>query len=300
MSAALACSFLFASTGWAAVGEVTVEKDVVFGKGGDVELKADVYKRADAEGKQPGVLLLYGGAWRSGNKDVMRILAEQVAREGFVAVASQYRLCPKNRFPAQVEDAKCAVRWMRASADKYGIDSNRIGAFGFSAGGHLALMLGMMNPEDGLEGDGGHAGRSSKVQVVVNYFGPVDFTLRDWNPKDEHLLVDFLGCKLDDDPALYRRVSPSTYIDSKDPPVLTIHGTKDPLVPYGQAVLVDKLLREKKAVSKLESVVGAGHGWWGPQLQHTQKLSMNFLKEHLQGKAAESDEKMPSSQASAK
>lgn len=258
-----------------------VERNIPFGKAQDEELRLDVYRRADQSGPKPGILVLYGGAWRGGSKEPMGVFAEQFARAGFVAVCSQYRLCPKHRFPAQVEDAKCAVRWMRAHAEDYSIDPDRIGAIGFSAGGHLALLLGLMDPKDGLEGDGGNRGYSSKVQAVVNYFGPVDMTLRDWNPKDERLLVDFLGATLDQRRDLYRRASPAAYIDPKDPPVLTFHGTADPLVPYGQAVLLDKRLRQAHVPSKLEPVVGAGHAWFGSQLHHTQKMAVEFFVETL-------------------
>lgn len=264
-----------------AATEIIADRDIVFGKGGDKDLKLDVYRVAGVKAKQPGVLVLYGGAWRGGTKEPMGIICEQFARAGFVACASQYRLCPKDPFPAQVEDAKCAVRWMRANADTYGIDASKIGAAGFSAGGHLALMLGMMNPEDGLEGNGGNPNQSSKVQAVVNYFGPVDLTLRDWKPGDYKLLVDFIGAKIEDKEDLYRRASPAAYIDPKDPPVITFHGTKDPLVPYGQAVLLDKLLKEKGVPSVLEPMIGQGHAWFGPPLHHSQRMAVNFLVSKL-------------------
>jgi acetyl esterase/lipase len=264
--------------------EVKVEKDIVFGKAGEDELHLDVYKLADQKETLPGVLVIYGGAWRSGNKEIMRIFCEQFCRAGYVVVASQYRLCPKHKFPAQVEDVKAAVRWMRANAKKLDLDPDRIGAMGASAGGHLSLMLGLMNPEDGMEGTAGNPEQSSKVQAVVNYFGPAKFTMRDWDPKDERLLVDFLGGKLDEVPDLYEKVSPTTYIDSSDPPVITFHGTQDPLVPYSQAPLLHSMLREKGVVSQLELVKGAGHGWWGADLQKTQRLAIEFLDKHLKGK----------------
>jgi acetyl esterase/lipase len=269
-----------------AVG-VKVEKDIVFGKGGGDELKLDLYQPADhvdsKDSVLPGLLIIYGGAWRSGNKEVMRIFGEQYARAGYVVAAVSYRLFPKYRFPACVEDCKCAVRWMRSEAASLRIDPHRIGAMGLSAGGHLSMMLGYMDDSDGLQGEGGHTGLSSQVQCVVNYFGPFNLTLRDWKEKDERLLVDFVGGKIDERLDDYKRASPSTYVDSDDAPTITIHGTADPLVPYGQAVLVDKILREKGVESLLVPVEGAGHGWWGADLQRTQRMSIEFLDKHLKG-----------------
>ena len=255
--------------------------DIVYGKGGDVDLKLDLYRPHAQRNRTPGMLVIHGGAWRKGRKEFMRPFAEQMARAGYVAATVQYRLCPEHQFPAQIEDVKCAVRWMRANADKYGIDGERIGAIGASAGGHLALMLGSCDSDDGLEGAGGHAGFSSEVQAVANYYGPFDLTLSDWNPRHGHLLVDFLGGTLAERRDTYRRASPAHYVDPNDAPVITFHGTKDPLVPFGQAIRVDRTLRHHGVASRLEALEDRGHGWWGPDLHRTQKLAIEFFDEHL-------------------
>lgn len=269
--------------------DLVVDKDIVFGTGDGQELKLDLYRPKshvdDPKSVLPGLIVIYGGAWRSGNKEVMRIFCEQFARADYVVAAVSYRLFPKYRFPACVEDCKCGVRWMRDEASKLRINGDKIGAMGLSAGGHLSMMLGFMDPKDGLEGDGGHANQSSQVQCVVNYFGPFNMTLRDWDPKDEHLLVDFLNGTIDEKKEDYLRASPSNYVDSDDAPTMSIHGTKDPLVPYGQAVLADKVCREHGIESQLVPVEGAGHGWWGPDLQRTQKQAIEFLDKHLKGNA---------------
>lgn len=259
---------------------MTQEFDIPFGKGGDETLKLDLYRPA-AKGRLPGVVVIHGGAWRGGSRLHMRPFAAQFAAVGFIAATVQYRLCPKHPFPAQIEDVKCAVRWMRANADKYQIDSDHIGAVGASAGGHLALLLGTLDPKDGLEGQGGHAPFSSKVQAVVNYFGPFDLTLRDWDPKLDPLLIDFLGGTLDQRRDAYRRASPATYLDAEDAPVITFHGTKDEIVPFGQAQLIDRLTRKVGVSSHLEVMTGAGHGWLGTELLRTQNLATEFLNRHL-------------------
>lgn len=290
----LGCLSLLAgpARGDAAAKDLVIEKDIVFGVGDGKELKLDLYQpkthAEDPKSKLPAVLVIYGGAWRSGNKEVMRIFCEQFARADYVVAACSYRLFPKYRFPACVEDCKCAIRWLRDEASGRRIDPDRIGAMGLSAGGHLSMMLGYMDPKDGLEGDGGHVGKNSQVQCVVNYFGPFNLTLRDWDPKDEHLLVDFLNGTLDEKRADYVSASPATYVDGDDAPTITFHGTKDPLVPYGQAELVHRVLTEKGVPSSLVPVEGAGHGWWGPDLQKTQKLAIEFLDKHLKAEEGRS------------
>ncbi len=169
------------------------ERDVVYTKAGPDELKLDVSRPAGNDGVFPAVLVIHGGAWRAGNKsDVGPIMAEFTKR-GYVAVSPQYRFCPKNVFPAQVHDVKAAVRFIKANAKKYHVDPDRIGAIGFSAGGHLALMLGLTAGSDGLEGDVSAGAPDSRVKAVVNYFGPTDLAAKDIPAVSKPLVKDFLG-----------------------------------------------------------------------------------------------------------
>ena len=133
--------------------KTTTEQDIVYTKAGSVELKLDMARPAEGDGPFPAVLVIHGGAWRQGNKADVRQILPQFAKRGYVAISPQYRFCPKDTFPAQVHDVKAAVRWLKTNAKKYKVDPERIGAIGFSAGGHLALMLGLTGPADGLEGD---------------------------------------------------------------------------------------------------------------------------------------------------
>lgn len=279
----LALALVTASLGLA--DEVILDKDILFGKAGDVELKLDLYRPKshveDPTSKQPCLVTIFGGGFRAGNKEMMRIFSEQFARAGYVVIAPSYRLVPDALFPAPVEDCKCAVRWIRAHADEYRIDADEIGAMGVSAGGYLSMMLGYTERSDAFEGDGGHAQYSSKVRAVVNYAGAFDLTLHDWDPKKEPLIVDFLGSSIDKDPDLFRKASPRTYVDSNDAPTLSLHGTRDPVVPYGQAVLVDTTLRAAGVATELKLVPGAGHGWLGKDLQETQRLAIEFFGRHL-------------------
>lgn len=272
-----------------------IQKDIVYGKGGDVELKLDLARPPKGEGPFPLVVCIHGGAWQVGNRTAHHGTIRHLARNGYVAVTVQYRLTPAHRFPAQAEDVKCAVRFLRANAKKYAIDPARVGALGDSAGGHLALLLGLMDPKDGMEGKGGHADQTSKVQAVVNIFGPTDLStwsaepegdrmLKSFLKKDgDELLKDLVGTADRKDPAM-KKASPVTYIDSRDGPVLTFHGTVDPLVKLEQAKLLHAALKKAGVPERLEVLEGAGHGWGGKQKEHTDRLTVEFFDRHLKGR----------------
>jgi acetyl esterase/lipase len=151
---------------------VVLESGVTYRKFADGKsLQLDVAYPAKGRGPFPAVVCIHGGAWTSGNRDNLRPILLQLAEQGFVAVAPNYRLAPDNPFPAQIHDLKCAVRWLRAHAGRFKVDSRRVGALGYSAGGHLACLLGMTVGVEHLEGDGPHTEYSSAVQAVVSCYG---------------------------------------------------------------------------------------------------------------------------------
>src|SRR5579885_3546866 len=174
-----------------AVYSVREELDVVYSHAGGEDLQLDLFVPKDASGKFPAVVLFHGGGWASGCHEGFRPLAGALASQGYAVATVGYRLAPRYRFPAQIQDAKCAVRWLRANAPRYQIDSERIGALGFSAGAHLALLLGLTEAQDGLEGDGGNPEQSSRVQAVINISGPTDLTRTDWPDATRLILADF-------------------------------------------------------------------------------------------------------------
>jgi acetyl esterase/lipase len=200
----------------------------------------------------------------------------------------EYRLLPKYRWPAQIEDVKCAVRYLRAHAKELNIDPSEIGAIGDSAGGHLVLLLGLMDPKDDLEGNGGSPGLSSKVQAVVNLFGPTDLRVwralpegepgmeKEFGKNSEQLLADLVGTS-DRAAPVVLQASPVNYIDKADPPILTFHGTKDPIVPFEQAKLLHSALEKAGVRQKLVPIQDAGHGWQGPQLIDTVRQGLEFF-----------------------
>jgi acetyl esterase/lipase len=270
-----------------------IERDVVYGKAGDVELKLDLAKPQEGHGPFPLVVCIHGGAWRAGSKAGYAGRLKELAKRGYVAASVEYRFCPLYKFPAQVEDVKCAVRFLRAHAKDYSIDPTKVAAMGDSAGGHLSLMLGLMDPADGLEGTGGNPEQSSKVQAVVNYYGPTDFTAAGmWTPVQIALVADFLGTK-DATAPVAKQSSPLTYVNQGDPPVLTFQGTLDPLVPVDGAKRLHEALRKAGVKEHLEIIEGGSHGFAGPVQQRTLKMAFEFLDETLKGKPAKVAEGKP-------
>lgn len=270
---------------------VKVEKDVQYGTGAGEPLTLHLAKPIGVEGPVPAIMVIHGGGWAAGSKDSHLGHIKLMAEQGYVAATVGYRFAPTHRFPAQVEDVKCAVRYIRAHADELGVDPQRIGAVGFSAGAHLSMMLGTMDSSDGMEGDGGWPDQSSKVQAVVSYFGPVkmDPETLSSSPAREmvaeaavrKLLGDLIGGPVDDNVDKLLAASPITYVNEGDAPMLLLQGTKDPLVPYDQAMLMATAMTEAKIPGRVEFLMGMGHGWMGNEIVRTQAATMAFFDEHL-------------------
>ena len=226
------------------------------------------------------VVYVHGGSWNSGDKSIAFLMndARMFFQLGFAVAAINYRLTPASKFPAQVNDCKLAIRYLRKNASALGFDhtgtgsmtcagitslviaSDRIGIWGDSAGGHLVAMMGLAGPADGLEGPG-LEGVSSRVKAVVEHYGPTDFT----DTASVALigamsaLIDFLGC----DPRICldvaRAASPVSYVTSDDPPILCMHGDKDTTVPYRQAELLAARLKSVGNAAALIKVKNAEH-----------------------------------------
>jgi acetyl esterase/lipase len=264
--------------------EIVFEKDLVYGKGAGEDLKLNLGHPKEQAGALPCIVLIHGGGWAAGNKNGHDGQVRELVGRGYVSATLGYRFAPKHVFPAQVEDVKCAIRFLRANAEKYGIDKDRIGAVGFSAGAHLSMMLGAMDKEDGLEGEGGNPEQSSKVNAVVSWFGPTDLTTSDWPDQTGPILVKFLGGSRAEKLDLYKRASPLTYVNKGDAPMLLIQGTKDVLVPWTQATAMADALTKAGVYGRVDLILGANHGWGGPELQRTADETWAFFDQFLKPK----------------
>lgn len=226
-----------------------IRRDQVFTPPGWPQaLLADVYV-PEGEGPFPAVLVIHGGGWESGDRAQVKGLAERIARRGYVAVNTTYRLAPGAIFPAQLQDVQQAVLWMRAQAATYRIDPTRIGAFGYSAGAHLAALLGGIG-EAGPLGQPGAA-----IKAVVAGGTPTD--LSKW-PAGK-LVPQFIGGNRSQKPAEYRAASPVSYVNAGDPPVFLYHGGADALVPIDHAEDYQKLLAAADVPNELFVLRGRGH-----------------------------------------
>jgi acetyl esterase/lipase len=261
---------------------ITVWEDIVFAKVGERELRLDLARPKDGDEPLPAIVCLHGGGWVGGDRKQLSQTLAALARRGYVAVSPDYRLAPADRFPAQIEDCKAAVRWLRANARTFHIDPDHIGALGFSAGGHLACLLGLTVPADGLEGNGGNAEQSSAVQAVASFFGPTDLMAKEWGPVAEKQNIEpLLGGSREEKPEAYRKASPVTYADRKGPPVLLFHGDADPVVPLVQSQRLAEKLRAANSPVLLVTIEGAGHGWRGAPLQKSLEQALDFLDGQL-------------------
>ncbi len=264
---------------------VVFHRDITYGTVDNVDLKLNLAMPKNSTGNLPCIVVIHGGAWRAGDRAAHDDLTWKFAQRGYVSATIGYRFCPKFIFPAQVQDVKCAIRFLRANAPKYHIDRNRFGAVGFSAGAHLSMMLGTMDNDDGLNDTGGSPGQSSKVQAVVSFFGPTDMRAT-FPPASVPLLRDFIGGTPAEKPDAHRLASPVNYVTPGDAPMLLLQGTKDPLVPHAQAILMLEAMTKAGVPGRVELLAGASHGWGGTELNRT-ILAMNaFFDEHLITKPA--------------
>jgi acetyl esterase/lipase len=282
---ALACGYLLHDLiPWEDAPTVpgVVEKlDIEYGKGGDKSLLLDLYLPEKAEGPRPALLLFYGGGWRGGQKDQLRSYAQHYAQNGYVVATPQYRLKEEGQWPKSVQDAKCAVRWMRAHAQEYNVDPNRIGVQGNSAGAYLALMVGYTPGVPEFEGDGGWADQSSAVQAVADIYGPVDFT----EPvrRNHPLIVGYMNGHYEEGQERYEKASPIRYVNSKTPPTCVIHGTVDMLVPVHQSDWLVEKLQETGVPHVYSRIDGWPHAmdFVKEVHDHTSGLMLAFFNQHL-------------------
>ena len=275
---------------------VKVERGITYASAGGEKLLLDI-AIPPGDGPFPCVLFLHGGAWSGGsrkdfsvgdkdkNGKVAPSWIEVVAAKGYVAASASYRLAPKHKFPAMIEDARAAVRFLRANAKTYRIAPDRFAALGFSAGGHLSLLLGLCDKSAGFD-VGDNLDVSGQVQCVIDFFGPTDLRLyaKSEGIEDDYLVPVFgKACKTD--ATIYKKASPITYAGKTAPPILLLHGTLDLLVPVKHSEMLHKSLTDAGATAELFTVPFGGHGGWGARdMEKAHTAVLKFLDTHLKGK----------------
>jgi acetyl esterase/lipase len=256
---------------------VQADMDVEYSRVGE-RVAMDIFRPAGSSGAHPAVLAIHGGGFRAGKRTGYHALCIKLAQRGYTCAAMSYRLAPRHQFPAPVEDSKAAVRFLRANAKKYDIDPNRIGVTGGSAGGHLALMVGLTGPLKIFEGSGPNLDQSSAVQAVVSLYGPTDFTQSYGKSVDAHeVLPLFLGGDLTHNRRDHIVSSPLNYVTPLAPPILSIHGTKDTYVAYEQSAWLLAKLVNAGVDAELETITGAGHGFKGADAERAEMRLMAYF-----------------------
>lgn len=247
----------------------------------------DLYLPAERRAERlPVVVWIHGGGWRVGGKGDGRQVKPLVESGRYAGVSIGYRLTDEASWPAQIHDCKAAIRWVRANADRYGLDPERIGVFGSSAGGHLSAMLGTTEGHPTLEGElGPHVGVSSRVRCVVDFFGPTELlTMGTWHDNPGSPESKLVGGTLQEMREVAIEASPLSHVSDRATPFLIIHGTADAVVPFEQSVKFHAALEAAGVESALHEMPEAGHG--EPQLSGAFDAEMReFFDRHLQGRA---------------
>jgi len=254
-----------------------VFRDLAYVDSGHGQQKLDLYLPAQPKG--PLLVWIHGGGWRGGTKANPPGLA--MLKNGVAVASVEYRFSQHAIFPAQIEDCKAAIRWLRAHAAEYGYRKDLVAAWGASAGGHLVALLGVTGQVRDFD-VGANLDESSAVQCVINWFGPADFPGYDANlptpmvqrENPNSVLAQLFGGPVSQKLELAKRASPVTWATKDAAPMLIMQGTKDPLVPLDQSERLYKKLKEVGANVTLDVLEGAGHG--GPQFVTEAKLKMIF------------------------
>ncbi|MFI6947970.1 alpha/beta hydrolase fold domain-containing protein [Streptomyces sp. NPDC050422] len=252
---------------------VTVLRDLVFSEPGTTggELRLDLYLPEDVPGPRPVIVWLPGGGWQRAARGMGPHLGRLFAQRGYAMADVEYRSSRTAIWPAQLHDVKAAVRYLRSVAQERGLDAERIGVWGSSAGGHLAALLGLTGGDPVWEGEGGHAAQSSEVQAVVDGYGPADLPHMDTDRLPGGVVNDIdpssppwglLGGPTKDRLELAAQASPVSHVSGPTAPFLILHGDADLLVGPRQSRRLFDALHDARSEATLVSVHGAGHGFF--------------------------------------
>ena len=273
---------LLATPGCTALPPQAAYRDVPYVANGHPRQQLDLYSPS-ADKALPLIILIHGGGWSGGDKAEMPV--KPFLDDGFAVASINYRLSQDARFPAQIEDCKAAVRWLRRNAARFNIDPDRIGVWGVSAGGHLAALLGTSG-DTGVFDVGGNLDVSSAVQAVADWFGPTDFLQMDAHRLPQGMAHDapgspesrLVGGPIQQNRQAVQRANPITYVTPRAPPFLIAHGDVDRLVPHHQSELLEHALKKNGTPVSLHTVKGGGHGFRNPRAD---ELRRQFFARHL-------------------
>jgi acetyl esterase/lipase len=263
----------------------TVDRDVVYRTVEGQTLKLDLYRPQNALGPLPVVVWIHSGGWNRGRKE--HCTAATLVKDGYAVASIEHRLTGTAPFPAQIEDCKAAVRWLRANATKYNLDPAHFGAWGHSAGAHLAALLGTSGGVSELEERGDNPQYSSRVQAVCDVSGPGDLVrmygevsenASDMGPKAKAAIEGLIGGSFAQHEQNALAASPIHYVSKDDPPFLIIHGGQDATVPVEQAQSLAAALKAAGVETTLEVVSGRGHGVAGGKFL---SIIRAFFDKHL-------------------
>jgi acetyl esterase/lipase len=239
---------------------IATPTNIPYVTGGGPLQQLDLYYPTDRKG-EPLIVVIHGGGWVTGDKagGGFSPLPLDLLFDGYAIASINYRLAPGAIWPAQIQDCKAAIRWLRAHANNYGYDPNRIGVYGESAGAHLAVLLAITGATD-LFDSGENLGYSSAVSCVVDMFGPTDLVALAQTAVGQSILPGLFGGPIGDHLDLARSASPINYVNRSEPPMLVVHGTRDAFVPYAESVLFTEAMTRANARYDFHTVTGGGHG----------------------------------------
>jgi acetyl esterase/lipase len=282
-----AIPFLIATSAFGQIpAGIKAERNIPYVENGHHNQVLDIYLPENPSEKPlPLMIWIHGGAWMAGSQANPPVL--YLVKKSFAVASIQYRFSKDAIWPAQSYDCKAAIRFLRANAGKYNFDANRFAVGGDSAGGHLAAFIGTSGDVKEMEGDLGNTNVSSRVQAVVDWFGPTDITVigaqsgphsmiqHDDAKSPEALL---LGGTVQEKKELAKTANPLTYIDKNDPPFLIMHGDNDQLVPLAQSTMLAKALIDAGVEVTMKTIPGAGHEDPKFRSPENQRLIEEFLR----------------------
>jgi acetyl esterase/lipase len=256
-----------------------VQPDILYGSANNTPLKLDVWYQNEVKTPQPTLVYIHGGGWVFGNKETSVLQFLPFLEKGWRVVNVEYRMASNSPAPAAVEDTRCALRWVFRNAKQWNFDTSKIVLTGHSAGGHLSLITGMLPDGTGLDNNC-YGDEKVSVAAIINWYGIADVNDIIQGKNLKNYAVMWVGSQTNA-ADIAKRVSPLTYVRKDLPPILTIHGDKDDVVPYSHATRLKDALDKAKVTNKLITIKNGGHGGF-PQAEYVRSFDeiWKFLKEN--------------------